>query len=202
MIEDFRVANLYYQEFAVRYHAAGGTAVPAVDVPDAILASGAALTILPNPVATRSDPEARPDRLRRRAALAPRCFWTPGRLARGRGGGCGPDGDRVARRWTHPGGLLHEGQRRGHPDRGTPDADPVSRILDRRHESRATSSSPGPRTGPGLSSVCCRIGGIRLRVRGRRVREPAQEGEVLPVHVIRPSASRGSWGRRRSADRA
>jgi phosphatidylserine/phosphatidylglycerophosphate/cardiolipin synthase-like enzyme len=49
MFEDFRVANLYYQDFAVRYHAAGGTEFLAADAPDAILASGAPLRIVPNP---------------------------------------------------------------------------------------------------------------------------------------------------------
>lgn len=52
MIEDFRVANLYYQEFAPRYHAAGGTADLTVDVPDGAILSRSTIDVFPNPVAT------------------------------------------------------------------------------------------------------------------------------------------------------
>ncbi len=52
MLEDFRVANLYYQEFAVRYHAAGGTADLTVDAPEGAILSRSTIDVFPNPAAT------------------------------------------------------------------------------------------------------------------------------------------------------
>jgi hypothetical protein len=49
IIEDFRLANLYFQEFARRYHVAGGSADLSVDVSEAGLAASARVRAFPNP---------------------------------------------------------------------------------------------------------------------------------------------------------
>jgi phosphatidylserine/phosphatidylglycerophosphate/cardiolipin synthase-like enzyme len=49
MVEDFRIANLYYQEFAARYHASGGTADLTVDAPDGVIPSSSEAEVFPNP---------------------------------------------------------------------------------------------------------------------------------------------------------
>ena len=48
-VEDFRVANLYFQEFANRYHAAGGSADLTTDVLDRPALSLAPTYVFPNP---------------------------------------------------------------------------------------------------------------------------------------------------------
>jgi hypothetical protein len=53
IIEDFAIANQYYQEFAARYHAAGGTADLTVDVPEGITADPTRVSISPNPAMER-----------------------------------------------------------------------------------------------------------------------------------------------------
>jgi phosphatidylserine/phosphatidylglycerophosphate/cardiolipin synthase-like enzyme len=62
MVEDFRVANLYYQDFAVRYHSAGGTGDLAAGAPEAVQTLPDGLTLLRNPsdggVALRLAPRA------------------------------------------------------------------------------------------------------------------------------------------------
>lgn len=49
IIEDFRLANLYYQDFGRRYHVAGGSADLSVDVPETELAATARVNAFPNP---------------------------------------------------------------------------------------------------------------------------------------------------------
>lgn len=53
IIEDFGIANQYYQEFAARYHAAGGSADLTVDVPDGIAADPTRVNVSPNPAMGR-----------------------------------------------------------------------------------------------------------------------------------------------------
>jgi hypothetical protein len=49
IIEDFRLANLYFQEFGRRYHVAGGSADLSVDVPDGALSASTRVQAFPNP---------------------------------------------------------------------------------------------------------------------------------------------------------
>ena len=49
MFEDFRVANLYYQDFAVRYHSAGGTGFLAAGAPESAPIVSEGLRLLRNP---------------------------------------------------------------------------------------------------------------------------------------------------------
>ncbi|MBM3286251.1 MAG: T9SS type A sorting domain-containing protein [Candidatus Eisenbacteria bacterium] len=49
MIEDFRVSNLFFQEFAARYHAAGGSADLTVDAPEGISGADSPVAVFPNP---------------------------------------------------------------------------------------------------------------------------------------------------------